>query len=81
MLGNGNFKEGDALRSNGSVEIPFPEDNPDAFLILLKIIHGMTRQVPHDMDFEMMNEIAILVDKYQASLPIRLVLLGQINIS
>jgi hypothetical protein len=81
MLEDGNFKEGEALRSNGSVEIPFPEDNPDAFLILRKIIHGITRQVPREVDFEMMNEIAILVDKYQASLLIRLVLPGQTNIS
>jgi hypothetical protein len=57
MLDSDSFSEGSTLRSEGSVEIPFPEDNPDAFLIILRIIHGMTRQVPREVDLEMLTEI------------------------
>lgn len=38
MLQHSNFKEGDELHSTGSVEVPLPDDDPDAFKILLDII-------------------------------------------
>jgi hypothetical protein len=38
MLQHSNFKEGEELHSTGKVEVPLPDDDPDAFKILLDII-------------------------------------------
>lgn len=38
MLQHSNFKEGEELHSTGKVSIPLPDDDPDAFKILLDII-------------------------------------------
>lgn len=59
------FKEGQTLRSTGFLELPLPDDDPDAISILLDVIHGHTRKVPRKVDFELLIHISILVDKYQ----------------
>jgi hypothetical protein len=59
------FKEGQALRFTGYLELPLPDDDPVAFSTLLDIIHGHTRKVPRMVDFQLLAHIAILVDKYQ----------------
>lgn len=59
------FNESNVLRRTGSVEIPLPDDDPDAFLILLNIIHGRIRKVPLQVDLQMLTQLAILVDKYE----------------
>jgi hypothetical protein len=41
MLQRDNFREGQQLGNTGSVEIPLPDDDSDAFLIILDIVHGM----------------------------------------
>jgi hypothetical protein len=61
----GNFKEGQALRSKGFLELPLPEDDPVAFTVILYIIHGRSRQVPREVNLELLTHISILVDKYQ----------------
>jgi hypothetical protein len=38
MLQHSNFKEGEELQTNGKVSVPLPDDDPDAFKILLDII-------------------------------------------
>jgi hypothetical protein len=65
MLREDNFKEGLELGSTGKAEISLPDDDPDAFAILLNIIHGRTRQVPRDVDLDLLSRISTLVDKYQ----------------
>jgi hypothetical protein len=65
MLREDYFKEGLELGSTGTAEISLPDDDPDAFAILLNIIHGRTRQVPRDMDLDLLSRISTLVDKYQ----------------
>lgn len=59
------FNESNILQKTGSVEIPLPDDDPDAFLILLNIIHGRVRKVPLAIDVQMFAQIATLVDKYE----------------
>ena len=44
------FIEGDQLRANGSLELTLPDDDPDAMLVLLNIIHGYFRNVPHSFN-------------------------------
>ncbi|KAK0108246.1 hypothetical protein ONS95_003064 [Cadophora gregata] len=66
MLGP-DFKEGAALRVAQSVVVPLSNDDPDAMVILLNIIHGRTRQVPRKINFQchLLTELATLVDYYQ----------------
>ena len=64
MLGNDNFKEGQTLRSEGKLDVPLPEDDPDAFIILLSIVHTHTRKVPRYVTLATLTSLAILVDKY-----------------
>lgn len=61
----GHFVEGQTLRSTGSLDLPLPDDDPDAFTILLNVIHGRSSDVPQKVGLSLMIEIAILVDKYQ----------------
>lgn len=64
MLDSG-CKEASMLQMNGSVVIPLPEDDPDALIILLDIIHGKTRRVPHYLGFGQLIKLASLIDYYQ----------------
>ena len=59
------FKEGLQLHSHGYAELPLPDDNPAALLILLNLIHGQFRKVPRKIDLWMLTELAVLVDKYE----------------
>jgi hypothetical protein len=65
MLKRDTFKEGRTLSSNGRVEVPLPDDNVAAFIIILDIIHGRNRRVPRQVSLEVMTNLSILVDKYQ----------------
>ncbi|KAF4629278.1 hypothetical protein G7Y89_g8875 [Cudoniella acicularis] len=67
MLDKDKFREGSTLRSEGTVQISFPDDNPDAFLILLLIIHGVTKKVLRNITVDKFAKLAILVDKYHES--------------
>ncbi|KAE9378212.1 hypothetical protein N431DRAFT_399726 [Stipitochalara longipes BDJ] len=64
MLGP-NFEEGQRLRIEGSTDIALGDDDPDAFEILLNIIHGLTRRVPRSVSLDMLTRIAVLVNYYQ----------------
>ena len=59
------FKEGLELSSKGQAELILPDDNPDALLILLYFIHAQTKKVPLKVGLSMLNDLAILVDKYE----------------
>jgi hypothetical protein len=65
MLQHSNFREGDTLQSSGQVKVPLPDDDPTAFKILLDIIHGRVRQVPRQVNLQIMTDLSVLVDKYQ----------------
>jgi hypothetical protein len=64
MLGP-NFEEGQRLRIEGSTDIALGDDDPDAFEILLNIIHGLTRKVPRSVSLDMLTKLAVLVNYYQ----------------
>lgn len=65
MLRNGAFQEGNTLYSTGKLSIPLPDDNPDAFRILMEIVHHRNRQVPKSVSLGVLTQLAILIDKYQ----------------
>jgi hypothetical protein len=59
------YIEGSTLESKGHVEILLPDDDPQAFTILLNIIHGRSKKVPRRVDLLLLQKLAVLVDKYQ----------------
>lgn len=59
------FKEGLALQATGRLEVPLPDDHPDALVILLNIVHGRLRRVPRRVSLHVLRHISVLVDKYQ----------------
>jgi hypothetical protein len=65
MLQASTFKEGQKLSAAGKVEIPLPEDDPNAFEVALNIIHGRNKLVPRVLSLELLTSVSLLVDKYQ----------------
>jgi BTB/POZ domain len=65
MLQRDNFREGRELGNTGSVTVPLADDDPDAFIIILDVVHCRSRQVPREISLEMLTRISVLVDKYQ----------------
>lgn len=59
------WSEGETLRSKGDVELDITDTDPEAFLILLNIIHGHTRRVPRLVMLKQLTELAVLVDYFQ----------------
>lgn len=64
VMFDGRFQEGIVLEGRQLRRVPLPDDDADAMMILLNIIHGLTRRIPHYMDLSLLTDIAILVDKY-----------------
>ncbi|CZR60537.1 uncharacterized protein PAC_10433 [Phialocephala subalpina] len=64
MLDRNKFKEGVTLHSEGSVDIELPDDDPDAFIVLLNLVHGHTRMVPRKTTLFILTQIAVLINKY-----------------
>jgi hypothetical protein len=54
------------LESNPDVPVEFPEDDPDALLILLWIAHLQFHEIPKSISFSWLTELAILCDKYDS---------------
>ncbi|PGH10507.1 hypothetical protein AJ79_05435 [Helicocarpus griseus UAMH5409] len=61
---SGAFQESHELMPNGQLEISLPDDDSDALMILLDIMHGLTRRVPRRVDCSTLLNVAILADKY-----------------
>lgn len=65
MLQAGGFNEGETLRSAGYVEISLPDDDPDAFELLMNIVHNKSWLLPRHLDLKALVGLSILADKYQ----------------
>lgn len=61
---DGKFRESLKPGRSQLIPLPLPDDNLDAMLLLLAIIHGLTRRVPRKVNEKMYLEVVILVDKY-----------------
>jgi hypothetical protein len=57
---SGNSNEAVTLRSKGHVSIPLSGDL-DAMIILLNIVHGISRKVPRQVNLEVLSKLAVLV--------------------
>ena len=54
--------ESTTLRSEGRVDFPMQDEDPDAMLIIMHIIHGRTHQVPRSVSLDLLTKIATSVD-------------------
>ncbi|KAF7910492.1 uncharacterized protein EAE98_012024 [Botrytis deweyae] len=61
----GDFREAVELREKGRTEIPLPDDDADAMITLVNVIHGRFNSVSKYPNLILLTKIAILVDKYQ----------------
>ncbi|KAB8301315.1 hypothetical protein EYC80_003196 [Monilinia laxa] len=59
------FKEGEELHAAGIVNVSLPDDNPDAFLMLVNIIHCLDAEIPLVINLQRLCDFAVLVDKYR----------------
>ncbi|RAL60358.1 hypothetical protein DID88_000134 [Monilinia fructigena] len=67
------FKDGEELHAAGIVNVPLPDDNPDAFLMLLNIIHCQDAKIPLAINLQSLCDLAVLVDKYRMHGAVRIV--------
>ncbi|KAF7945757.1 uncharacterized protein EAE97_004795 [Botrytis byssoidea] len=61
----GEFREAVELREKGGTKIPLPDDDVDAMITLVKVIHGRLKSISKCTNLILLTKIAILVDKYQ----------------
>ncbi len=62
---NGPWREAASTSADCSHSIYADDWDPEAFLILMHIIHGRNRQVPRRVSLELLAKIAVLVDYYE----------------
>lgn len=53
------------VQSPDCIEVPLMGDDPDALLILMRLVHGRFKEVPRRVNLATLTQIAILVDKYE----------------
>ncbi len=58
----GGFREAGATIS----QIPLPDDDPDALLLLLRIAHLKFKDLPDTLSFRALYKLAVVCDKYDA---------------
>ncbi|KAB5514896.1 hypothetical protein GE09DRAFT_1264300, partial [Coniochaeta sp. 2T2.1] len=69
MLGP-SFREGQQLATNGSTEIPLPEDDADAMEIILNVIHCRNDEVKKILSPGELLRVAIACEKYDCFVPL-----------
>ena len=62
--GGASLAEASTLQHAGRVEIPLPEDDLDAMVIILRIIHHRYGEVSRQISRSLLAQVAVLVDKY-----------------
>ncbi|KAJ9605307.1 hypothetical protein H2200_009964 [Cladophialophora chaetospira] len=64
VMFDGGFQEGVPREGHRLRRVPLPEDEINAMLVLLYIVHGLSRQVPRKIDLPKLIDIAIVIEKY-----------------
>lgn len=59
---NSGMLESTTLRFEGRVDFPMQDEDPEAMLIIMNIIHGRRRQVPRSVSLDLLTKIATSVD-------------------
>lgn len=70
MLGS-RYGEGQKLLSQGSVEVTLPEDDLDALITVLHILHGRNDHILEEVPGAKLCDIATLCDKYDLFVPLK----------
>jgi len=65
VMFDGHFKERVDPGKEQPTRVPLPDDDPDAIMVLLNIIHGLNKRVQRSIEKPLFIAIAILVDKYE----------------
>lgn len=66
MLGP-HFKEGHTLAATSSIELPLPEDDPEAMLTLCRVLHFHNKETVLLFDVNHILGVAVLADKYDCT--------------
>ncbi len=61
----GKFEGVEILRSQGRITVTLPDDDADAFIVLLNIIHGSMKKVSRRVNLELLTKFTILAMKHQ----------------
>lgn len=61
------FKEGTTLATSSAVEVPLPDDDPQATSTLCQILHLRNEKIPRKPDAAHILEVAKLADKYDCT--------------
>ncbi|KAF8545524.1 hypothetical protein BDD12DRAFT_800569 [Trichophaea hybrida] len=64
------FAEGIQLEKTGTTEFTLDDDHPEALVIVLKVIHHCTDDIPDYLDVGMIYIVALIVDKYDVVRPL-----------
>ncbi|GIC92662.1 BTB/POZ domain-containing protein [Aspergillus udagawae] len=59
------WREGEELQKNGCIELDVPDTDPEAFSILLDLMHCRTQEVPTLVTFDELVELAVQVDYFK----------------
>ncbi|KAF2432100.1 hypothetical protein EJ08DRAFT_732842 [Tothia fuscella] len=62
---NAMLKPDGPFLENGAKEVSFPEDDPDAFEVIIRITHGQFSTISDISDDHILMSLAFLVDKYE----------------
>ncbi|KUJ15851.1 uncharacterized protein LY89DRAFT_670390 [Mollisia scopiformis] len=60
------FLEGQILQSQARAQIDMPDDDPEAFGLLMNAIHGLSSKMPITVNLKTLTALALVVDKYQS---------------
>jgi hypothetical protein len=64
---NGSFAEGQARSGNSPGEIPLPDDDAQSILLICKIAHMKTTELPEKLSVDAFTQFAVTSDKYQCA--------------
>lgn len=62
---NGGFAEGQARSADVPREIPLPDDDLNAMLLICRIAHLKNSDLPDELSVDSFAELATICDKYQ----------------
>jgi hypothetical protein len=65
------LRPGGPFLENGADEVRFPDDNPYAFEIILRIIYHQNNTLPAKLGLDTLLDLAVLIDKYDLHTVVR----------
>lgn len=63
-------QEGNILATTFTVEVPLPDDDPSAMVLIFKAMHMRISSLPSSLDIASVKQLASAVDKYDCAGPL-----------